>query len=116
MKKLIFILLICCLFFSCGKNKMGVPANLSNVENIVVSEEWAVIQSPYTAFKAEPFLQSKVVEHSRRGDVFPVIGKKLVNNAENQVIWYQFEKGWVLETDLAIYSNKLQADFAASKL
>ena len=37
-------------------------------------------------------------------------------NAENQVIWYQFEKGWVLETDLAIYSNKLQADFAASKL
>lgn len=116
MKKIVLIFLISSLIFSCSKNKMGVPADLSHVENIIVSGEWAVVKSPYTAFRKEPFLQSKILEHSRRGDIFHVTGKVLQKNGDNsQQIWYQFEQGWLLETDISIYSNKLQAEYAASQ-
>lgn len=118
MKKLfIFVIFSSVIFlFSCSKNKMGVPADLSHIENLVVSGEWAVVTIPYAAFRAEPVIQSKIVAHSRRGDIYPVIGKFLQKFEDNsQQVWYKFEEGWLLESELSIFSNKLQAEYASSQ-
>lgn len=117
MKKLLLVLLVCLLFVSCSKNKMGVPANLSAIDDTLISGEWVVITSPYTAFRAEPTLESKIIAHSRRGDVFLVEGRFIQKQEDSSnLIWYKFTDGWLMETDLSVYSNKLQAENAASRL
>lgn len=117
MKKILLVLLTCLLFVSCSKNKMGVPANLSAIDDSLISGEWAVITSPYTAFRAEPTLESKIIAHSRRGDVFLVEGRFIQKQEDSSnLIWYKFTDGWLMETDLSVYTNKLQAENAASRL
>ena len=49
----------------------------------------------------------------RRLRLFP-LGKSLQKEANNTVVWYKLEQGWISESDLLIYSNKLQAEYASS--
>ena len=120
MKNKTFCLFLICLllifFTSCSKNKMGIPANLTNVENVMASGEWAVITIPYASFREEPFETSEIINHGRRGDICVVLGKRIQKNDKTPKIWYNFAEGWISESDLSIYSNKLQAEFAASQL
>ena len=110
------LLSIILIITSCSKNKMGVPADLSNVENLVATSSWAVVKTPYTAFRDKPSLDSKITQHSRRGDSFEIVGKSIQLQDKKQIIWYQFDQGWISEEDLSIYSNRLQAEYAASLL
>ena len=113
---LFFISLVLIFFTSCSKNKMGIPANLSTVENVMASGEWAVITIPYASFREEPLETAEIINHGRRGDICAVIGKKIQKNETSTKIWYNFENGWISESDLSIYSNKLQAEYASSQL
>ena len=118
MKKFLIFLVLSCsvILFSCSKNKMGVPADLSHIENLVVAGEWAVVTVPYAAFREEPIIQSKILAHSRRGDIFSVVGKFLQKLEENsQMVWYKFDQGWLLESEVSVFSNKLQAEYASSQ-
>lgn len=116
MKKIIGLLFVLIIIFSsCSRNKMGVPADLSTIENVVANGEWVVIVTPYAAFKNEPNKNASSSSHGRRGDVLFVLGKSLQKEENHTVVWYKLEQGWISESDLLIYSNKLQAEYASSQ-
>ena len=115
------------LFTGCSKNRRGVPADLSLIDNLLTSSQWAVIVSPYAAFHKEPDADSPVNSHGRTGDIYMVSGTSYVKETAQSgnkkastfnsvIIWYCFEEGWISEKDLVICSNKLQAETYAKNL
>lgn len=100
----------------CSCTKAGREADLSMSANLANTSEWCVISVPYAAFKEEPASQSEVINHGRRSDIFEVTGKKYVTVNKQTVLWYQFDKGWLPETSVMIYENKLKAQTAAGSM
>jgi|SRR5574344_1870456 hypothetical protein len=82
--------------------------------------EWAVITEPYAAFRKESNFGSAVASEARRGEIYEVTGKTIVLNGKDapskETTWYEFEKGWLDESVLTIYDNKMRAKAAAAKL
>ena len=111
-----FILLISILFFSCSKSKYENPADLSIVESIALSPQYAVITEPYTAFRMESDINSNVVGHGRRGDILVVKSTQFIKKGNSKTDWYEFDQGWLPESVLTIYNNKLQAESASKKI
>ena len=31
------------------------------------------------------------------------------------MVWYKFDQGWLLESEVSVFSNKLQAEYASSQ-
>ncbi len=100
------------LLSSCRNEKKTLLVDLSAVENLALSVEWAVISDPYAAYRIKPQDETNIMAHGRRGDVLPVVGKSLTKNG----IWYQFADGWLPSSALQIYSNKLKADSVAKSI
>ena len=81
--------------------------------------EWAVIVSPYAAFREECSLDSKVSSHGRKGDVILVCGKEYIKNKDAERgfdIWYSFDQGWLSSVDVKVYDNELKAETASKEL
>ena len=92
------------------------PANLSKLENVVASGEWAVINTPYAAFREAPFFSSEVCAHGRKGDIYYVFGKSIQKTEFGSEIWFEFEKGWINNKDLLIFDNQLKAQETSKKI
>lgn len=99
-----------------GCTKAGREADLSATGSLASSNDWCVITVPYAAFKSEPSETSEVVEHGRRSDIYEIIGKKFVTDKKQTIVWYQFEKGWLPESSVLTYQNKLKAQTAAESM
>ncbi len=103
--------------FSCSKNK---PSNISfeQIPQITIGEKWAVISSPYIAYKEEPIATSKISAHGRRGDIHQILGKKIEvsEDLKQKTIWYKLPDGWIEEASIYICSNQFQAKTAAKKI
>lgn len=108
-----FLFILFALVIVTGCTKTGRTADLSAADNLAISNEWCVISVPYAAFKSEPSEAAEVVEHGRRSDMYEIVGKKYVTEKKQTVIWYQFEKGWLPETSVVVYQNKLKAKTAS---
>lgn len=124
-----FLLLTLILFsFGCKSKK---SASLMDIDPVALSPEleWAVVISPYVAFRKDAGFDNLVTNHGRRGDVFLVKGKKSLREEITEesdskktqttvryVTWYLFDEGWLEETSLSIYDNRLRAENVASKL
>lgn len=111
---LLILLLIMLCFAGCSKT--GREADLSVSENLANSSEWCVITVPYAAFKETPSSQADVINHGRRSDIFEVTGKKYITVNKQTVLWYQFDKGWLPESSVIVYENKLKAQTAAGSM
>jgi len=74
---------------------------------------WAVITSPYAAYKEATDWDSETKSYCRKGDILQVLGKSIdsSNNA-----WYKFEGGWVSGAVLTVYSNRYKAQKVAKTL
>ena len=112
----VFNLFIINFFHFLLKKQNGNPSKFNKCWKRYGLGEWAVITIPYASFREEPFETSEIINHGRRGDICVVLGKRIQKNDKNTKIWYNFAEGWISESDLSIYSNKLQAEFAASQL
>jgi hypothetical protein len=111
-KYLFAALLSVFLLLSCKNEKKVTLVDLSAVENLALSVEWAVISDPYAAYRIKPQEETNITAHGRRGDVLPVVGKSLTKNG----IWYQFAEGWLPHSAVQIYSNKLKAESVANSI
>ena len=83
--------------------------------------EWAVVTDSVAACREDAGFEHKVSQHARRGDVLMVTGKQLLNVKSSDgtvrtVVWYGFDRGWLVEDSLAIYTNRMNAQDAAAKL
>jgi hypothetical protein len=110
---------VCFTSFSCARNKNAPLINTdSDIEAMRYGVLWAVITEPYASFRETSNEASLVSAHGRRGDVERVVSRALIAAGQNKkpVVWYGFSKGWLNETSVIIYSNKLKAQKAAGGL
>jgi len=104
------------LFSSCKINKPGKPADIDKISRLATSTEWAVVSSPYAAYRSGSSLADDVIAHGRQGDICEIKGKKLEKTDKGTVVWYYFDEGWLSESDILLCSNKMQADKASSDM
>lgn len=110
MKK-VFALVILLLFVGC-KNKQ-INFDSSEPLALVPSVNWAVVTEPYVGFRNEMSWESSIAKHCRKGDVFLVKGKSFSDNGE---VWYIFDDGWLHQSCVQVYSNKLKAELASENI
>lgn len=113
---LILVLAVLLPLFVTGCSKAGRIADLSVSENLANTSEWCVVTVPYAAFKTEPDSQAEVINHGRRSDIFEITGKKYITVGKQTILWYQFDKGWLPESSVNVYENKLKAQTAAESM
>ncbi len=83
---------------------------ISSVDSVVL------VLDPYISIRDQPGKTGITIAHGRRGEVFGVIGKKIVRSEETESLWIQLENGWIPETAVRLYSSKDKALQAASLL
>jgi len=117
MKKLFFLLICTCLLLcsSCFLKKQQEPVNLSIFNEIAAGKEWAIITEPYAAFYSEPSKTSLVKSHGRKADILELKGKRIITGSGKNVLWYEFEAGWLESNSVSVFSNKIQAENASQK-
>ena len=113
----LLILLMIFSTFSCSKNKTS-NISFEQIPQMSVGEQWAVISSPYIAYKETPISTSKIASHGRRGDIHQILGKKIVvsEDLKEKAIWYKLPDGWIEESSIYICNNQFQAKTAAKKI
>jgi len=118
LNRILFSVFFCVffLFSSCKISRAGKVADLNKIDRLATSSEWAVISSPYAAFRANSSLGADVLAHGRQGDVCEVRGKKLEKNNDKVILWYHFDEGWLSEDDIYICTNRMQADKASADM
>ncbi|MCH5291243.1 MAG: hypothetical protein J1D88_05705 [Treponema sp.] len=119
MKRFLLCMLVPLVLSGCFKKK-EIAFDSSDPLALLPDVQWAVVVQPYVAFRAEPGFEKQVQDHGRRGDIMQVQGKRLVKTESGPsgkiTAWYEFEQGWLEDTVVSIYDNKLKAQTAASKL
>ena len=100
-----------------SKNKTS-NISFEQIPQMSVGEQWAVISSPYIAYKETPISTSKIARHGRRGDIHQILGKKILvsEDLKEKTIWYKLPDGWIEESSIYIYNNQFQAQTAAKKI
>ncbi len=111
MKKVWFTALFCVLFslLSCSSKGKTIKFDDSDPLAIDVEIQWAVIAAPYAACRKQPDYNSETINHFRKGALVQIKGQQTVNTDGLYEKWYNFDEGWVTETSLKVYSNKLKA-------
>ncbi len=104
-------------FSSCTKNKTS-NISFEQIPQISIGEKWAVISSPYIAYKETPTSSANIIAHGRRGDVHQILGKKILvsEDLKEKTIWYKLPDGWIEESSIYIYNNQFQAQTSAKKI
>lgn len=107
--KLFIAILSLLVLTSCQKEEEK-PIDVSHTQSLASSPKWAVITEAYASYLTEPKQDSAIASYGRVGDVIPVDGIKIENT---DTVWYKFEQGWLPQSSVTIYSNKLQATSAS---
>ena len=109
-KKYVIFLFIPILLISAGCDRQkDVFVDVSVFqESLEYGTQWAVISEPYATFRGGTDFSAPVSGYGRRGDVQKVTG--------HAGIWYGFEKGWLPESSVVIYSNELKANRASASM
>jgi hypothetical protein len=76
--------------------------------------QWAVIIEPYATFRLATSYTSQIAGHGRRGDIHKITGCMTVRLEDREILWYNFDAGWLPESAVAVYSNRLKAERAAT--
>lgn len=116
---LLILLLSSFSLFSCSKNKTEIVLDNSDPNALSPEYNWALIIEPYAAFRKEPSWSSTVVDHCRLGDVLKIEGNMILESSidsKAKEIWYRFEQGWLSETNVSVYQNKLKAEKVAKSM
>lgn len=98
-------------FVSCNKNNT-IRFDDSEPLAFAYDVSWAVVVDSYASFKKECAWDAETVGYCRRGTVLKVTGKFLSPDGN----WYGFDGGWLPETAVDVYANKLKAENAATLL
>lgn len=104
---------------SCKAKKNEIILDTKDTLSLAPNISWAVVVEPYAAFRKEASWSSNVMDHCRFGDVLMIEGNAIlpsVVNPKEKEIWYRFEQGWLSETSVSVYQNKLKAVRASESM
>ena len=115
---LIVILLALLSLNSCNRNR-EIKIETEDPRALTPGLEWAVIKTPYATLREKADYESAVTSHARKGEIMLITGKTYVSSGsgKNQRIttWYCFDDGWLDESSIDIYDNKMKAEKEAIK-
>lgn len=105
---------VCCMLAGCAK-KAGDEILLDSSEPLALAPDvsWGVVLDPYAGYRKSTSWNSEVTSYCRKGDILQVLGETAVKGSGN---WYEFKNGWLPESSVTVYNNRLKAEAAASKL
>ena len=109
------IVITAALSSSCSR--LGTLGSLKIPETPILSteERYALIVDPYVSMRDQPGDKGITIAHSRRGEIFPVRGRKIQKTGNVTEVWINLGKGWVVESSVQLYSGPEKA-VTASKL
>ncbi|MCM1320947.1 MAG: hypothetical protein NC041_02080 [Bacteroides sp.] len=84
--------------------------DVSDSESFGSDFDWAVISVQYAVYCTEPGVETDISSHGRKNDVLRILGRRIVHTEETKVLWYKFQQGWLPESAVRVYQNKMQAE------
>jgi hypothetical protein len=114
------LLIVCFSLTAAGCYGKGKEIRFDDSEPLALAPDisWAVVVTPYAAYRKKTSWQSDVSGHCRKGDILQVTGKTVVNGTDEKETesWYDFAGGWLPASAVNIYNNQLRAERAAAHL
>lgn len=102
--------------FSCVKRDVPVQFDTSDPLALNPEIQWAVVTEPYVACYLDADYATAVLTHFRKGEILQVIGERTVKSGGETEKWYAFKDGWLPESTIAVYANKMRAQTAVKQL
>ncbi|MCQ2576071.1 MAG: hypothetical protein MJ162_04935 [Treponema sp.] len=117
MKKysVLFLCILICILLSGCKKKAPETIVFDESYPLALATDitWALVTDPYASFKAEADWNAETTGHCRKGEILQVLSE---TQSKEKLQWYKFEKGWLPDTCLTVYSNRFKAQSAANQL
>jgi hypothetical protein len=110
------ILMAAALFcVSCAKNTSLGTLELPSTPVVSTSDRYALVLDPYISLRDQPGTQGVTVAHGRRGEIYEVTGKKIVETQNDNEVWVNLGSGWVTTQAVELYSSREKAETAAAR-
>lgn len=108
--------LVSLLAVSCSGPRSLNGLALPDTPVLAADGRYAVIVEPYVSMRDKPGESGITIAHARKGDIFSVKGKRIVESGDARVLWIDLDKGWVAESCVHLYSGEERAKTAAKLL
>lgn len=100
---------------SCAKNTSLGTLELPSTPVVSTSDRYALVLDPYISLRDQPGAQGVTVSHGRRGEIYEITGKKIVEAQNDNEVWVNLGSGWVLSLSVELYSSREKAETAAAR-
>jgi hypothetical protein len=102
------------LFQSCSRENKSISSlTFPPTPAISTADRFALILEPYVSLRDQPGESGITVAHGRKGDIFEVTGKRIVQVDDKNVIWVNLGSGWVIAESVELYSSREKAQTAS---
>jgi len=110
------LLLIIFLISSCSKQRTIHTLDFPPTPMVSATERFALVIDPYISMRDTPGDNGITIAHGRRGEIFPVLGKRLLRAGKNNYVWVDLGKGWVIASSIQFFSSPEKAQSASKGL
>lgn len=115
--KSLFILFSLCFFiWGCTKKSDVLEFETTDPKALQPGVEWLLVESPYASCHENAGYDEDVTNHLRRGEIRMVKGNQTVKTDGIIEKWYLIDEGWMPDSSVHIYSNRLKAENAKKSL
>lgn len=105
-----------CLPVACNRTKTMDLLDFPSTPQISTENRFALVIDPYISLRDQPGEKGITISHGRRGEIFAIKGKRLIQTGKYPVVWVDLGTGWALEKSIQYYSSAEKAKTAASLL
>lgn len=109
----LFVALACLAPCSCGNPRSIKSLDLPSTPVISESDRFALVLDPYVALRDKPGATGITVSHVRRGEVYPITGKRILDEGSSMAIWVDLGSGWCPLASVELYSSREKAETAS---
>lgn len=75
--------------------------------------QWALVTDPYAAFREDLDWESEIKSYCKKGEILQILSRSF---DDKKNYWYKFEQGWLPESSINVYSNRMKAQTAKKTL
>jgi hypothetical protein len=100
---------------SCLRGMSIKTIDLPSTPEISMSERYALVLDPYISLRDQPGEKGITVSHGRRGEIYEITGKKILENGNENTVWVNLGNGWVNQSSVDLYSSREKAVTAAQR-
>jgi len=103
----------CAALSSCRDSRSLRSLDLPSTPVITESDRFALVLDLYVALRDEPGPTGITVSHVRRGEVYAITGKRIIEEGKSNAVWVCLEGGWCPVLSVELYSSREKAETAS---